>query len=480
MKTQRIISFFIIYLAVFFTNAQTPIKDLLKQHVYTLASDSLQGRKAGTKHAIMASEYIVNQWKEIGVEPYKDSSYLQLFNDGLFQNIVGIIRGNDSILKNEYIIVGAHYDHLGVKNGKIYHGADDNASGVASLIELGRELKNNELNLKRSIILIAFDAEEIGLRGSRYFIDDSEILPKDIKLMLSVDMVGWYKASNKVKYTGTGTIKGGRKMIMNSQLVPAGLNVVANKFEIGRFGFGTTDTDPFAKKKIPTLAVTTGLKSPYHKPEDEAHLIDYDGIKMITEHLNNLVEEVSNKEDFKASGKVARKDRPLQRFMFGLSANIGTNYHHYTKGAINGKSATSFGAGLMAQVNMGYFAIRPEVYYDCIRAEHPAGIVATHNITVPVSIVGQLLFNKVVGVDLLFGGYYSHRLTGKQSKETLDFKNIFNRDEGGLTLGFGLFVKPFRIGFTSRIALTNFTKSTNTDNAYIKNRTNYFTITYIF
>jgi len=467
-----------ILLSSVISNAQNTLKERLEQHVYTLASDSLQGRKAGSEYARMVSEYIIKQFEEIGIKSYLDSSYLQVFGENKFQNVVGIIRGNDSTLTNEYIVIGAHYDHLGVKNGKIYNGADDNASGVAVLIELARMLKYNQENLKRNVILAAFDAEEIGLFGSTYFSNHPNTPLKNIKLMISIDMVGWYKASGKLKYVGSGTIKDGKDLILNEQLISEGLNIVAGKFETSVFT--ATDTQPFAVKGIPTLAVTTGLKSPYHKSKDEAHLIDYDGMVLITEHLKNIVETVSCDADYESSGKVAKKHRPLSKFTFGLSANIGSNYHHYTDGAINGKNAFSYGAGLMSQVNFGYFAIRPELYYDRIHAKYPAGKIATNNITVPLSLVFQLPDNNIAGVDFFLGGYYAYRFSGKQGGEIIDFDNTFNRDEGGLTYGFGLYMKPFKIGFVNRRALTNFTKHANADNAHIQNRTTYFTITYIF
>jgi len=265
-------------------NAQSTLKERLEQHVYTLASDSLKGRKAGTDHGRMAADYIAAQFEEIGIKPFLASGFLQIF-DWKFQNVVGIIPGNDSILKHEYIIVGAHYDHLGVRNGEIYNGADDNASGVAVLIELARELKREQLNLKRSIILVAFDAEEIGLLGSYNFSNLPNISKNNVKLMISIDMVGWYEKSGKVKYQGTGTIKTGKKLILNDEYTPKELNVVAKKFEV----IPATDSYPFRKKGIPTLWVTTGIVSPYHKPQDDAHLIDYNGMALITENLKNVI-----------------------------------------------------------------------------------------------------------------------------------------------------------------------------------------------
>ena len=477
-KFREIVTFLLITSIILSTNAQNTLIERLEQHVYTLASDSLQGRKAGTDYGRMAADYIAEQFEKIGIEPFLESSFLQVF-DCKFQNVVGIIHGNDSILKHEYIIVGAHYDHLGIKKGEIYNGADDNASGVAVLIELGRELKRNQSNLKRTIILAAFDAEEIGLLGSKYFSNLPNISKDNIKLMISIDMVGWFKKSGKVKYHGSGTIKNGKELILNDQYIPKGLNVVDRKFEV--LPFDLTDTSPFAKKGIPTFWITTGMKSPYHKPQDEAHLIDYDGMAMITEHLKNVVDALSQDADLQSSGKVAKKFRSPSRFIFGISANIGSNYHHYTKGAVNGKTSVSYGVGLMSQINFRYFAIRPELYYDRIRAKHPTGTIVTDNLTVPLSIVGSFYTtNSVKVADIFFGGYYAYRFGGKQDKKKIDFENTFNHNEGGLTFGAGIYLGLIRMGYTSRMALTNFTKTSNVDNAHIRSVTNYFTITYIF
>ena len=467
----------VIFAANFSAKAQITIERKLAQHTYTLASDLLEGRKAGTEHSRNAAEYIIKQWQEIGVEPYYDTTFLQAFHNNHFYNIVGIIRGNDSVLKNEYIIVGAHYDHLGVQNGNIYNGADDNASGVAVLIELARKLKEDQANLKRSIILIAFDAEETGLIGSTYFAKHLEMPTKNVKLMISIDMVGWYKTSGKLEYLGSGTIKGGKEILMNPQIIPDGLNVVCKCFETSIFT--ATDTYPFAMRGIPTLAVTTGLKSPYHKPEDESHLIDYDGMALITEHLKNVITTISQDINFEASGKLAKKHHPQKRVEFGLLAKIGSNHHNYTEGAFIGKTATSFGIGLMTQFNFGQYAIRSELHYDRICAEHPAGTIKTDNLVIPLNLVLQLHMEDMLVMDMSFGGYYSYCFNGTQGNR-IDFENTFNRNEFGYTFEFGMHLKPFKIAFTRRSALTNFTKHPNSDNAHIRNRTSYFTLGYIF
>jgi Predicted aminopeptidases len=142
------------------TFAQTQ-QERLTRHVYTLAGDSLRGRKAGSEDAAKAAAYIVKQFEEIGVQPYYEEGWYQPFerNGKTYKNVVGVIPGNDPILKDEYIIIGAHYDHLGVMNDQIYNGADDNASGTATIIEMARILKSQQSDLKRSVIVAAFDAE---------------------------------------------------------------------------------------------------------------------------------------------------------------------------------------------------------------------------------------------------------------------------------------------------------------------------------
>jgi Zn-dependent M28 family amino/carboxypeptidase len=265
MKKIVTLVYFVLILA-HYTFAQTTVKERLERHVCTLASDSMHGRLTGTEYARMAADYIVNQWEEIGIEPFFYNSYLQHFGkNNKFQNIVGIIHGNDPVLKDEYIIVGAHYDGIFTN-----HGADDNATGTAALIELGRELKSKQADLKRSIILIAFDAEEIGVIGSTHFITHWKEPLENIKLMIGVDMIGWHKTNGKVRYIGTGTIQNGKELILNSEMIPTGLNVAANNFEpIGV----TTDTWSFAHKKIPTLMVHTGLHLVVHTPFDNVNFI---------------------------------------------------------------------------------------------------------------------------------------------------------------------------------------------------------------
>ena len=474
---------FVLLTKIIPTYSQSPLEDRLKQHVYILASDSLMGRKAGSEYAKKAASYIASQWEEIGIEPLRGNSYFVPFMQSQYINIVGIIEGNDPFLKNEYIIIGAHYDHLGSRTRQkgdvvIYNGADDNASGVAAITELGRNLKAIQTDLRRSIILIAFDAEELGLHGSNEFAKNPPVPTENIKLMISVDMVGWYGKSGYVEYEGSKTIKNGNRLLLDPDLIPKGLNVKTQNFE--KSIFTATDTDGFARKGIPTLAVTTGLKSPYHKPTDEAHLIDYEGMALITEHLTNVIKSASQEDILKSSGKISSKHNSNKRFAFGIQANIGNNHHFYTAGALDGKPETSFGIGLIGQFNMNFFAIRPEVHYDYIGACFPKENIYTQSITVPVNLMLQTPNSGMMGAAAFIGPYYNYRFEGRQGKQQLDFKNDYNREEFGLSLGFEIRIANFSYLFTSRSAYTNFSKIKNEDGAHLRNRATYFSICYVF
>jgi hypothetical protein len=461
---------------------QESLTDRLRNHVYTLAADSLMGRSAGSIFAEKAAAYIDNQWKEIGLSPLEGESFLVPFAYR-YTNLIAVIEGNDPLLKDEYIVVGAHYDHLGTKTGKngetvIYNGADDNASGTATLIELGRILKESQPMLARSVILIAFDAEEIGLYGSNEFVDNPPFPINNVKLMLSVDMVGWYKTSGYLQFSGYGTIKNGKRLFSNTNLIPGNLNLKTQNFE--KSIFTATDTYGFATKGIPTLAVTTGLKSPYHKPEDVAELIDYEGMALITEYLANLIQAISIDVDYEPSGKIAAKHSPPSKFEFAISANIGSNHHYYTAGALDGKPAGAYGIGLSAGINMGIWGVRPEVNYDYLKARHPEGEFRTQSITIPLNILLQTTSTSSISAAIFAGPYYRYIFNSKQNNLQLDFDNVYNRNESGFNYGVELRIMHIRIGVVNRQALTNLTRIKNDDGAYLRNRNVFATVSYIF
>ena len=383
----------------------------LTDHVCFLASDELKGRKAGSAEAGMAADYISKQYNDIGIKTYLE--YFMKYGKE-YSNVIGLIEGSDPVLKNEYIVLGAHYDHLGIKEGQIYNGADDNASGSAALIEVARDLYANRENLKRSIIIAAFDAEELGLYGSQTLSDIlADSLGKEkIKLMMSLDMVGWYKASGTLSLEGVGTIKNGKDLV-TSEAAGYPINVKPVKFE--KSIFTATDTYGFAQKGIPTLAVTTGLKSPYHKPEDDADLIDYEGLDNISRYVSALTERIASDPSFEGSGKIARKHSDkVARVEFGLSAGYQTSSINFRKSSLQTKSAGGYNAGAQLLFNFGMISLHTRALYESTKSMFPSSedlFTSTarfkqKSLTVPVLVnfnSGRGRNNSYIGV----GGYYS-------------------------------------------------------------------------
>ena len=351
------------------TFAQTQ-QERLTRHVYYLASDSLRGREAGSDDAAKAVAYIAGQFEEMGLEPYFEEGWCQVFEKygTSFKNVVGVIPGNDPALKDEYIIVGAHYDHLGVKNGKIYNGADDNASGTATIIEMARILKSQQSNLKRSVIVVAFDGEEKGLWGSY---DLSEKLDLDkVKLMMSVDMVGWLEKGKTLRLQGAATIKNGKRLLCE-EAEKIHIDISPKDFETSIMG--ATDTQGFAKKGVATLYVTTGLKSPYHKPEDDPELIDYQGLDLIADYLADVTMRCATDESFAPTGKISPihggKKKALE---IGPSVSLVNANIAFPEAGFIGKNQYGVSAGLMAQVRLGLsWAVETGALYELLRTKFP-------------------------------------------------------------------------------------------------------------
>ena len=214
------------------------------------------------------------------------------------QNVVAMLPGNDPVLKNEYIVVGAHFDHLGMGgpgSGSratdtigIHNGADDNASGVAAVIQLAEKLAGAKNN-KRSIIFAAFGAEEMGLIGSKAFTNKPPVEINKIVTMFNFDMVGRLDAStNGLSVGGTQTSKETETL----------LNDLNTGFTLGFSpeGVGPSDHASFYLQNIPVIYFSTGAHSDYHTPQDDADKINYEGEQRIAEYASRLIEEVANRE----------------------------------------------------------------------------------------------------------------------------------------------------------------------------------------
>ncbi|MBT1688660.1 M20/M25/M40 family metallo-hydrolase [Dawidia soli] len=274
-------------------------RDQLRRHIYYLADDKMKGRGTGSKQVKKAADYIEKEFKKYGLAPKGEKGYRQTFEakvkrvvvkDSIRQadNIIGFLDNGGTYT----VVVGAHYDHLGEGRqgsskdslgvGKIHNGADDNASGVAGLLELARHYATNNVREKYNLLFIAFGAEELGLVGSKYFTNHPTLPLENIQWMLNMDMIGRYNPENGVAVIGYGT----------SSLFPAIFEGVKSdiKFYTGKDGNGGSDQTSFYKKNIPVLFFHTGGHPDYHMPGDDADKVDYAALQSILEIERQVID----------------------------------------------------------------------------------------------------------------------------------------------------------------------------------------------
>ena len=307
--------YYLLSLAFFLTlQTQAQKQDDMRQAVEYLASQELGGRYPGTPGDTLASEFITNQLRKLKFNPIvkgkKSQGYYHDFTYGkeverTTHNIIAVLPGKDKRLKNEYIVVGSHYDHLGLggKNSGsrrpdtlgVHPGADDNASGDAVVLELAKYFK--KVRARRSIIFAFFGAEEQGLVGSKAFLewmkqnDDKRInLPKDkngIVAMVNLDMVGRMR-DNAMSVSGTGT-SSTFKAMAERVAEQTHLNISCTPD-----GYGPSDHASFVAADIPVLFLTTGGHMEYHTPDDVPSTLNYNGMQQILEFSQELITQLAN------------------------------------------------------------------------------------------------------------------------------------------------------------------------------------------
>jgi hypothetical protein len=313
--------------------------------------------------------------------------------NGLAENVVGILDGSDPQLKSEYVVIGAHYDHLGLggpeslasrPEGQIHYGADDNASGTSALIELARVLSAERSRIKRSVVFIAFSGEEMGLLGSAAYTRNPSVPLASTVAMFNMDMVGRLRTDG-LFIGGVGTSPVWKPLIdkLNAVEPPAGAvgNGSGSRFKLtfGQDGFGPSDHQSFYVRDIPVLFFFTGTHADYHKPSDTAEKINLEGIGEIAGLVRDMVIEVANEPTRIAFTKVKAESRPTGR---GFRVYLGTvpNYSDQSDGMkLDGVRAGSPAerAGLRAGdivVRMGKFPIKNVYDYTYALGEMAPGV----------------------------------------------------------------------------------------------------------
>ena len=330
----RLIILAVFFVSVFSCKQNPTYENLLETDVVFLADDKLEGRQTGTDGEIAASNYIVERFKEIGLQPKGTEGFLQSFSfkpktdphkevefttneDGTItgRNVLGYL---DNGAENT-VIIGAHYDHLGYggegslfrgDEKAIHNGADDNASGVAVMLDLASKITLDPINFKNNnYLFMAFSGEEMGLLGSNFFVKNATVDTKAVNYMINMDMVGRLKVDSTLAIYGTGTSPI-FKQVINAH--NKGFKIVENES-----GVGPSDHTSFYLTDIPVLHFFTGQHEDYHKPSDDSDKLNYEGMAMISDYIFEIIKDLDDDEKL-AFRTTKNESEETPRFKVGL------------------------------------------------------------------------------------------------------------------------------------------------------------------
>lgn len=357
---KHLFSFLLLLSLVFSVSAQKAqqakpdlVEQNLRRHISYLASDKLEGRRTGEKGATSAAGYVMNAFAGFklkgGVVKNGKRIFLQIFpykprnakgeviadaKEIEAYNVIGILEGNDPVLKNEALVIGAHYDHLGrggmgslaVNSTEIHHGADDNASGTSALLEVVRQFAQAKNN-KRTLIFIAFGGEEEGLLGSRYYVNNP-VFPIDKTVaMINMDMVGRLN-EDKLNIGGIGTASEWRGLVtlantkyeIESSLLKQGICCVNANISGGQITLeGTTESE-----KLPD-AVKISMEIAKQNVINHLTLSDGNNYKRIPSKINNFFALQLNEDGFGPSDHASFYGKQIPVLFFFTGTHL--DYH---------------------------------------------------------------------------------------------------------------------------------------------------------
>lgn len=347
------------FIIIHFLALTQPSNDtLFLQNVLNqLTAADLLGRQSGTDGEKMSADFLANELNRIGVEPYQ-KEYYQPFTFNFVNktqdsaqtltlngvNVVGYINNN----KSRTVLLGAHYDHLGINEygqarvvnseQTYYPGADDNASGVALLLNLSSWLVENKNELKANYILAFFSAEELGLQGSKYFVQELKNTYKKPYVMLNFDMVGRLNDDRTLIIDGVGSAHSFDSLLSltNSSFV----------FDLQQnaSGVGSSDYTSFYLDSIPALSFTTGTHSDYHTVLDTKDKINYQGILDVKTFLVSFLSHLEMSEvDFRETEVQQSRRRSDLKVSLGIMPGYGGDEGLKIDAVTKGKTAAIYG-----------------------------------------------------------------------------------------------------------------------------------------
>ena len=274
-----------------------------------------------TKRNVAELERTINSTRKTGgfvtgAKVYAGSEIIKI--KSTTRNVVMVLPGEGEALKNEYVIIGGHFDHLGMGGSSsrardtvaVHHGADDNASGTGAMIELAEKFALTKGSHKRSMIFAAFSGEESGLLGSKYFTENPPVDLTKVNAMINLDMIGRLNDSSSLQIGGAGTAEG-LKRIVRSLSDTTSINLAFSDE-----GYGPSDHSSFYGKNIPVLFYSTGAHLDYHTPSDTWDKINYPGMVMISDLIYRVAADFANNTDrlkFTEAGPKVEMNRMMRR-----------------------------------------------------------------------------------------------------------------------------------------------------------------------
>ncbi len=297
------------------TTSEISDEDVLT-HITFLASEEMKGREAGTAEEAVAANYIADLFRSYGLDPAgDDGTYFQEFTINtavlnnphasasdssgekrLSKNVAGLLQGTGT--SEELIIIGAHYDHLGMgsfgslsssDDPKIHNGADDNASGTAGVLELAEYFAANRP--ETDLLFLAFSGEEMGLLGSQYYVDNPTVELENALAMINMDMVG-RMSNGRLMIFGVATTDSWESILTTANTDSLELDLIPD-------GTGASDHTSFYYKDIPVLHYFTDTHADYHRPSDDTEWINAEGQEQLLSHVKRVIEQLDDldKED---------------------------------------------------------------------------------------------------------------------------------------------------------------------------------------
>jgi S1-C subfamily serine protease len=266
----------------------------LRGHVDYLAADALEGREAGTRGGLAAANFLASRLAKVPLRAGGTDGFFQPFVPN-YRNVLAVLEGSDPQLKQQYVILGAHYDHIGYGNprtsldgvGQIHNGADDNASGTSGVLELIDAFAMLPEPPRRSILFAFWDAEEKGMLGSRHWIAHPTVPPERVEALLNMDMIGRLR-NERLLILGTRTGYGLRRLVAEQN---QGLGLA---LEFPWKMSPEADHYPFFERGIPVLMAHTDLHENYHRATDDAPLINAAGMQQVTRLMFGVAYELAN------------------------------------------------------------------------------------------------------------------------------------------------------------------------------------------